>query len=68
MNKINPDDYYNNGLFEMVRFGEKIIIKNNMSFFNTSKQLIGYLKTEYDNVNVVIYLLKIFNSYNYVLN
>ena len=31
MKKIKPDDYYNNGIFEMARYGETIEFKNNMS-------------------------------------
>ena len=30
MKKIKPDDYYNNGIFEMARYGEFIEFKNNM--------------------------------------
>ena len=26
-----PDDYFNNGIFEMARFGERIIMRNNMT-------------------------------------
>ena len=29
-NIVKPDDYLNNGLFEMARFGNQTIIKNNM--------------------------------------
>lgn len=49
MNKIKPDDYYNNGVLEMVRFGEKIIMKNNMSFVQY-KQLTAHLKAKYNDL------------------
>ncbi len=38
MKKIKADEYFNNGIFEMARFGRHTIIKNNMS----EKQLQDY--------------------------
>ena len=29
--KIEPDDYYNDGIFEIARFGTQTVMKNNMS-------------------------------------
>lgn len=31
MKKVKPDDYFNNGIFEIARFGRHTILKNNMS-------------------------------------
>ena len=38
MKKIKADEYFNNGIFEMARFGRHTIIKNNM----TKKQIQDY--------------------------
>lgn len=46
MKKVKPDDYFNNGIFEMARFGRHTILRNNMS----TKEHIEYekyLKSEY---------------------
>ena len=46
MKKVKPDDYFNNGIFEMTRFGRHTILRNNMS----TKEHIEYekyLKAEY---------------------
>ena len=31
MKRIAPDEYFNNGLAELARFGKHIVLKNNMS-------------------------------------
>ena len=46
--KNKPDDYYNNGIVEMARFGRNIIMKNNMSK-EQHKQQMDYLKSNYPN-------------------
>ena len=46
MEKIAPDDYFNNGLVELARFGKHIVLKNNMSS-NQQKQFTAYLKSKY---------------------
>ena len=56
--KIEPDDYYNNGLFEIARFGTQTVMKNNMSQ-EQHKKLIEQLKRKYPK-----YLIQICNIYN----
>lgn len=46
MKRIAPDEYFNNGLAELARFGKHIVLKNNMSS-NQHKQLTAYLKSKY---------------------
>ena len=46
MKRIAPDEYFNNGLTELARFGKYIVRKNNMSS-NQHKQLTAYLKSKY---------------------
>lgn len=46
MEKIATDDYFNNGLVELARFGKHIVFKNNMSS-NQQKQFTAYLKSKY---------------------
>ena len=29
--KNKPDDYYTNGIFELARFGNNVVLKNNMT-------------------------------------
>ena len=36
---MKPDDYFNNGLFEMARFGTHTIMKNNMDAEQRQKLL-----------------------------
>lgn len=46
MKKVKPDDFFNNGTFELARFGRHTILRNNMS----TKEHIEYekyLKSEY---------------------
>lgn len=45
--KIKPDNYYNDGIFEMARFEENIFMKNHMNE-EQNRQLIGYLKSQYE--------------------
>lgn len=46
MKKVKPDEYFNNGIFEIARFGRHTILRNNMS---TKEHLEyeKYLKSEY---------------------
>lgn len=48
MKRIKPDDYFNNGLIEVARFGEQVIMKNNISS-SQHKQLVAHLKSNYFN-------------------
>ena len=43
---MKPDDYFNNGLFEMARFGTHTIMKNNMDDEQRQK-LLNNLKRRY---------------------
>lgn len=49
MKKIVPDDYYNNGIFEIARIGKEIIAKNNVSPAQ-HRQLKKDLKCNYRNI------------------
>ena len=46
MKKVKPDDYFNNGIFEIARFGRHTILKNNMST-KEHTEYEQYLKSEY---------------------
>jgi hypothetical protein len=58
--KIKADDYFNNGLFEMARFGKHTIMKNIMmpnqhqQYVNTLKSIYMDLKKEIDDLISVI--------------
>lgn len=47
--KKHPDDYYNDGIFEMARFGKNIIMKNNITS-KQHKQLTEKLIGKYDEM------------------
>lgn len=49
MKKIKLDDYYNDGLIEMARIGERIVMRNNMSS-SQRKQLNDHLKAKYSDI------------------
>ena len=46
MKNLKPDDYFNNGIFEMARLGRHTILKNNMSA-KEHTEYEQYLKSEY---------------------
>lgn len=46
MKKAKPDDYFNNGLFEVARFDRHVILKNDMSS-SQYRQWTAYLKSHY---------------------
>lgn len=46
MKAKRPDDYYNNGIFELARFGSNVILRNNYTPEQHAAQ-IEYLCTEY---------------------
>lgn len=48
MKKIRVDDYYNDGIFEMARFGNVIEMKNNMPE-NMRNKLMKEIADNYDN-------------------
>jgi len=47
--KMEPDDYYNNGIFEIARFGTQTVMRNNMSP-ERHKKLIEQFKRKYPNM------------------
>lgn len=49
MKNIKPDDYFNNGLLELTRFGKNVCAKNNMSN-EQHLSLISELKDHYDEL------------------
>lgn len=53
MRKIKPDEYFNNGSFELARFGKNIYAKNIMSDKQHST-LINGLKGQYDEMKSAI--------------
>lgn len=59
--KVKPDDYFNNGQFEMARYGEKVSLKNIMTP-KDNQEYIHNLKTLYPqiikNINELITSLR----------
>ena len=49
MRKIKADDYFNNGMFEMARFGKHVTIKNTMTK-NQHQEYIKKLKENYTDL------------------
>ena len=47
--KMEPDDYYNNGIIEIARFGTQTVMRNNMSP-ERHKKLIEQFKRKYPNM------------------
>lgn len=51
--KIEPDDYFNNGFFEMARFGTNTVLRNNMTE-NLRNRLIKKQQKEYPRIKKII--------------
>lgn len=51
--KIEPDDYFNNGFFEMARFGTNTVLRNNMTE-NQRNRLIKKQQKEYPRIKKII--------------
>ncbi len=49
MKKVKPDDYYNDGIFEMIRYGKDIELKNNMTE-EMKKQVKDNLINNYEKI------------------
>ena len=47
MRKVNADDYFNNGLFEVARFGNTVVTHNNMNE-DQYKEWISQIANHYD--------------------
>jgi hypothetical protein len=56
-----PDDYFNNGIFEMARFGKNVIVKNNRTPEEQTLHLEGLREkypTKYDLITTKVLRLK----------
>lgn len=49
MKKVKTDDYYNNGLFELARFGKHTLLKNTMTS-KQHKKYINVIKSQYTDL------------------
>ena len=61
MKKIKPDEYFNNGIFELARFGKHIILKNNMTekqFQENKAQLKALYRKQLIEINNEIKKIK----------
>lgn len=58
--KLKPDDYYNNGCFELARFGKLVTLKNNMTL-EQHTQYMDLLASQYEETknNINTKILKI---------